>query len=121
MQVTLRAYASSLTRRSRRRLPHRTSTSRPGGARSTRSKRRRPQRLALIHFGVTDDPGPHLEELRGRLDEWASDVLGGGLDREALERAPDVYGRAMPLWQSYAGLARYWDKTGVSAATSASR
>jgi hypothetical protein len=27
----------------------------------------------------------------------------------------------MPLWQSYAGLRRYWDKTGVSAPTIASR
>ena len=85
-------------------------------------ERRRPERLALIHFGVTDDPGPHLEELRRRLDEWASDVLPeeDWIAKRSSE-LPDVYGRAMPLWQSYAGLARYWDKTGVSAATSASR
>ena len=85
-------------------------------------ERRRPERLALIHFGVTDDPGPHLEELRRRLAEWASDVLPreDWIAKRSSE-LPDVYGRAMPLWQSYAGLARYWDKTGVSAATSASR
>jgi glyoxylase-like metal-dependent hydrolase (beta-lactamase superfamily II) len=85
-------------------------------------ERRQPQRLALIHFGVADDPAPHLEELRRRLDEWASDVLPQKewIAKRASE-LPDVYEQAMPLWQSYAGLARYWDKTGASAATSASR
>ena len=85
-------------------------------------ERRQPQRLALIHFGVADDPGPHLEELRRRLDEWASDVLPQEewIAKRASE-LPDVYNRAMPLWQSYAGLARYWDKAGASATTSASR
>jgi glyoxylase-like metal-dependent hydrolase (beta-lactamase superfamily II) len=85
-------------------------------------ERRQPQRLALIHFGVADDPGPHLEQLRRRLDEWASDVLPE--DEWIAKRAselPDAYERAMPLWQSYAGLRRYWDKTGASAPTTASR
>jgi glyoxylase-like metal-dependent hydrolase (beta-lactamase superfamily II) len=85
-------------------------------------ERRRPQRLALIHFGVAEDPGPHLEELRRRLDEWASDVLPeeDWIAKRSSE-LPDFYERAMPLWQSYAGLSRYWDKTGASAATSAPR
>lgn len=85
-------------------------------------ERRQPERLALIHFGVADDPGPHLEQLRRRLDEWASDVRPeeDWIARRTSE-FPDVYERAMPFWQSYAGLSRYWDKTGVSATTSASR
>jgi glyoxylase-like metal-dependent hydrolase (beta-lactamase superfamily II) len=91
-------------------------------------ERRRPERLALIHFGVVEEPQPHLEELRRRLTEWAADVLPQEAwlaNREAELAAetenPDVYERAMPLWQSYAGLSRYWDKTGASAATSAAR
>ena len=91
-------------------------------------ERRDPDRLALIHFGVVEEPHPHLAQLRRRLREWTSDVLP---EREWLERReaelaaeaddPGVYQRAMPLWQSYAGLRRYWDNTGVSATTIASR
>lgn len=91
-------------------------------------ERRRPERLALIHFGVVDDPHPHLDELRRRLAEWASDarpeeewLANRRAELAAEAEHPEVYERAMPLWQSYAGLRRYWDKTGVSVATSASR
>jgi glyoxylase-like metal-dependent hydrolase (beta-lactamase superfamily II) len=91
-------------------------------------ERRRPTRLALIHFGVVDDPTPHLEQLGRRLGEWTADVLPeeDWLARRRLEvrsaaRDPGAYERAMPLWQSYAGLRRYWDKTGASAPTIASR
>jgi glyoxylase-like metal-dependent hydrolase (beta-lactamase superfamily II) len=94
-------------------------------------ERRAPARLALIHFGVVDDPGPHLEQLRERLRGWAADEAPEPewTERREQERAaestdPDVYERAMPLWQSYAGLRRYWDKlaeTGSGAPTIASR
>jgi glyoxylase-like metal-dependent hydrolase (beta-lactamase superfamily II) len=91
-------------------------------------ERRQPARLALIHFGVVDDPQPHLEQLRRRLAAWASDRVpedSWTAKREAElrteSRDPEAYELAMPLWQSYAGLRRYWDKTGVSAATIASR
>ena len=95
-------------------------------------ERREPARLALIHFGIVDDPGPHLDQLRRRLHEWAAEDLPEEdwlrhrtHEREAElaaeSRNPEAYERAMPLWQSYAGLRRYWDKTGVSAATIASR
>ena len=92
-------------------------------------ERREPQRLALIHFGVADDPGPHLDQLRQRLREWAAEDLAedAWLRRREAERAaessdPDVYERAMPLWQSYAGLRRYWDKLASTGdATIASR
>jgi glyoxylase-like metal-dependent hydrolase (beta-lactamase superfamily II) len=79
--------------------------------------RRDPQRLALIHFGVTDDPREHFAELRRRLRAWTA-LVGEGAGEEEFEAvamaelgddAPP-YVQAMPLWQSYAGLRRYWDK-----------
>jgi glyoxylase-like metal-dependent hydrolase (beta-lactamase superfamily II) len=81
-------------------------------------ERRAPQRLALIHFGVAEDAAAHLERLRGELDRLAA-VVGEGGDEQAFERAvhdamtpedEDAFERAAPLWQSYAGLKRYWDK-----------
>ena len=78
---------------------------------------RRPERLALIHFGVADDVDRHLAELRARLAEWASRVRDGATEEEfetaaAQDLGPDspAYEQAMPFWQSYAGLKRYWDK-----------
>src|SRR3954447_21755931 len=85
-------------------------------------ERRRPARLALVHFGVADDPGRHLGELRERLRTWAERVRDGATEQEFTERAlaeladPDPYERAMPLWQSYRGLRRYWEKRGEAAA-----
>jgi glyoxylase-like metal-dependent hydrolase (beta-lactamase superfamily II) len=80
--------------------------------------RRAPERLALIHFDVVSEPEPHLAELRRRLREWAALVERGaseeefvataGHDVDEAERAE--YDAAVPLWQSYAGLKRYWDK-----------
>jgi glyoxylase-like metal-dependent hydrolase (beta-lactamase superfamily II) len=78
---------------------------------------RRPERLALIHFGVTDEPAQHLAELRGRLRAWTERV-GDGASEEEFEAAALAelgddaapYEQAMPFWQSYAGLRRYWDK-----------
>jgi len=84
-------------------------------------ERRTPQRLALIHFAVADDPERHLAELRVRLEDWVARTDGDVTEpdfsesvrvdlREAGESAVDVYERAMPFWQSYAGLKRYWEK-----------
>jgi glyoxylase-like metal-dependent hydrolase (beta-lactamase superfamily II) len=78
---------------------------------------RRPERLALIHFGVADDPAEHLAELRRRLPAW-TDRVGEGASEEEFEAAAlaelgadaPPYEQAMPFWQSYAGLRRYWDK-----------
>jgi len=80
-------------------------------------ERRAPEQLALIHFGVADDVSRHLAELRRRLDTWAGRVEEGMSEAEFIEAAkadlPEgeraAYERAMPLWQSYAGLKRYWD------------
>jgi glyoxylase-like metal-dependent hydrolase (beta-lactamase superfamily II) len=80
-------------------------------------ERRAPRRLALVHFGVVDDVSRHLTELAARLDEWAGRVRDG-LDEEAFVAAArgdlpdderDAYDRAMPFWQSFRGLRRYWD------------
>jgi glyoxylase-like metal-dependent hydrolase (beta-lactamase superfamily II) len=79
--------------------------------------RRDPARLALTHFGVADDPHVHLPALRERLERWAAWVREGVGEDEFVARGlaelgddRDEYDRAMPLWQSYAGLRRYWDK-----------
>ena len=80
-------------------------------------ERRAPERLALIHFGVADDPREHLAELRRRLGSWTA-LVGDGATEEEFEAAAltelgddaPPYVQAMPPWQSYAGLRRYWDK-----------
>ncbi len=82
-----------------------------------RIERCEPQRLALIHFGIAHDVSRHLTELRERLDEWARRVEDGASEQEFVDAARgdlgaeevDDYDRAMPFWQSYAGLRRYWD------------
>jgi glyoxylase-like metal-dependent hydrolase (beta-lactamase superfamily II) len=79
--------------------------------------KREPQRLALIHFGVAEDVERHLAELQARLGEWAKRVRDGASEEEfeaaaARDLGPDrePYEQAMPFWQSYAGLVRYWEK-----------
>jgi glyoxylase-like metal-dependent hydrolase (beta-lactamase superfamily II) len=81
---------------------------------------RRPTSLALVHFGVAEDPGPHLAELRQRLADWSRRVEEGvteeafneSVRNDVIEAGGDVetYERAMPFWQAYAGLKRYWEK-----------
>ncbi len=80
-------------------------------------ERRGPQRLALIHFGVFADVERHLEELRRRLHGWAERVRAGASEEQFAAMAADdlaadqaAYEQAMPFWQSYAGLERYWEK-----------
>jgi len=83
-------------------------------------ERREPERLALIHFGVADDPVRHLAELQLELYDWAEFVHGGASEEEFVaychtelaDAGEDVaaYDAAMPLWQSYRGLKRWSDK-----------
>src|SRR6184192_2795730 len=83
-------------------------------------ERRAPERLALIHFGVADDVGRHLTELRLNLLDWAESVEGGATEEEFVEYAhaqlsdsredAPTYDFAMPLWQSYRGLKRWAEK-----------
>jgi glyoxylase-like metal-dependent hydrolase (beta-lactamase superfamily II) len=80
-------------------------------------ERRSPERLALIHFGVAEDPQRHLGELRRRLADWSERVRDGVGEEQFAELAAadlgadrEAYQQAMPFWQSYAGLKRYWEK-----------
>ena len=80
-------------------------------------ERRTPARLALIHFGVAADVERHLDELRGRLADWVARTEVGVTEeafsesvRANVESGLEEYERAMPFWQSYAGLRRYWEK-----------
>lgn len=83
-------------------------------------ERHAPDRLALVHFGVAEDPARHLAELRLELYDWAEFVLGGASEEEFVDyvRAElanagedlDTYDVAMPLWQSYRGIKRWVEK-----------
>jgi glyoxylase-like metal-dependent hydrolase (beta-lactamase superfamily II) len=83
-------------------------------------ERRQPARLALIHFGVADSPSEHLALVRAELATWTErgERLGEAdwvaAARRDLEAAvgdeADLWERAAPLWQSYLGMRRYWDK-----------
>jgi len=79
-------------------------------------RRREPERLALIHFGVHEDVGAHLHRLESELDRWAGRVRDGmsqedfvATARADLGEHADVYDRVAPLWQSYLGMQRYWE------------
>ena len=86
-------------------------------------ERRSPSRLALVHFGLAGDVPRHLGELRERLSQWVDRVAAGMSDEEFSAAAhADVaaedeseaaaYERAMPFWQSYAGLKRFLERNG---------
>jgi glyoxylase-like metal-dependent hydrolase (beta-lactamase superfamily II) len=78
---------------------------------------RRPERLALIHFGVHEDVDAHLDRLDAELDVWAARVRDG-MDQDAFVAAAEadagadaaLYNQVAPFWQSWYGLQRYWDK-----------
>jgi hypothetical protein len=70
---------------------------------------------------VFEDPQEHLPRMRERLRTWAERVRDGVSEEEfvraaeaELEGAAEPewgsYTQAGPLWQSYAGLKRYWEK-----------
>lgn len=88
---------------------------------------RRPARLLLPHFGVVDDPEEHLARVRTELAVWAERARAGteeefvraaeaDLGASADLGTAEVYQRAGPFSQSYAGLRRYWDKREETAA-----
>jgi glyoxylase-like metal-dependent hydrolase (beta-lactamase superfamily II) len=87
-------------------------------------ERREPERLALIHFGVADDPQRHLADLRLELYDWSEFVRGGATEEEFIEygraelsnagESTPTYDGAMPLWQSYRGLKRWAEKLAPS-------
>jgi glyoxylase-like metal-dependent hydrolase (beta-lactamase superfamily II) len=80
-----------------------------------------PARLALTHYGATEDVAAQLAEVGRRLDEWAELVRTGDHDAfvtavvAQIEAAVDAetalaYTQAAPPEQLYAGLERYWRK-----------
>jgi len=78
-------------------------------------RRRKPDRLALIHFGIHDDVSSHLDRLEAELDKWAKRVRDGMTQDEFVAAAradlntdADDYDQVAPLWQSWVGLERYW-------------
>ena len=84
-------------------------------------ERRAPERLALIHFGLFEDVEYHLGQTRQELRTWVERVQAGTSEDEFVEEArrdlldtsdwdAPYYERAAPLWQSYAGLKRWWEK-----------
>jgi hypothetical protein len=86
-----------------------------------------PERLAMTHFGASEDVSAHLQEVSARLDQWAQRARTMERDafissvREEIERTggADVaaaYEQAAPAHQLYAGLERYWRKRAQAAA-----
>ena len=81
----------------------------------------RPERLAMTHFGSSEDVGHQLDELDARLDAWGSLARDGGHEafvravRAEIERggsreyAP-AFEQAAPVEQLFAGYDRYWSK-----------
>ena len=89
-------------------------------------ERRSPERFALTHFGVAEDTEEHLARMREALARAAERVRSGLSQEEfmAATRADvlasdegDVsyYERAGPVWQTYLGLKRYWEKLAEAA------
>jgi glyoxylase-like metal-dependent hydrolase (beta-lactamase superfamily II) len=81
----------------------------------------RPRRLAMTHFGSSVDVDAQLDELDGRLDEWAQLAREGGREsfiatiqgqirRDGSPEQAATYQQAAPAEQLYAGYERYWSK-----------
>jgi glyoxylase-like metal-dependent hydrolase (beta-lactamase superfamily II) len=97
---------------------------------------RRPSRLALTHFGMVEEPQPHLALMKQALDEQAElvrDLLErhGDTDEavaafvaEVERRSREAVGRELagrfevgsPVEQRWLGLRRYWQQRGVVSA-----
>ena len=96
-------------------------------------ERRQPDRLALVHFGVAEDVADHLGRLRQELATWAEraerqgpaaewvEAVHRDLAADVGEEEADRWYSAVPLWLSYAGLRRYWDKRREAEAASGPR
>jgi glyoxylase-like metal-dependent hydrolase (beta-lactamase superfamily II) len=81
----------------------------------------RPRRLAMTHFGDSEDTDAQLDELDRRLDAWAERARGQEQDEFIAEMEAEIEAGTAPVWldsfalaatpdQQYAGLRRYWRK-----------
>jgi glyoxylase-like metal-dependent hydrolase (beta-lactamase superfamily II) len=81
----------------------------------------RPERLAMTHFGSSEDVADQLAELGSRLDRWADWVrtqdletfvagIQAEIEPESGSELAATYRQAAPPEQLYAGLERYWRK-----------
>ena len=83
-----------------------------------------PRRLAMTHFGASEDVGEQFDEVRRRLDERAQRAreldhdqfvseVQAAIEREAEPGSAPAYEQAAPADQMYQGLERYWRKATV--------
>ena len=83
-----------------------------------------PRRLAMTHFGASEDVGEQFDEVRRRLDERAQrareldhdrfvNEVQAEIEREAEPGSAPAYEQAAPADQMYQGLERYWRKATV--------
>jgi glyoxylase-like metal-dependent hydrolase (beta-lactamase superfamily II) len=80
-----------------------------------------PARLAVTHFGIYEDVGPHIATMHEALDRWAALALETDQQSYAaamvaeMQQAPDAaatqaFLQAMPPDTLWPGLDRYWSK-----------
>jgi glyoxylase-like metal-dependent hydrolase (beta-lactamase superfamily II) len=78
-----------------------------------------PERLAMTHFGSSEDVAEQIAELGSRLDRWAEWVrtqdretfvagIQAEIEPDAESELAATYRQAAPPDQLYAGLERYW-------------
>jgi glyoxylase-like metal-dependent hydrolase (beta-lactamase superfamily II) len=86
-----------------------------------------PTHLGITHYGVVDDPGPHLDAIADDLRHEA-ELIRGGIDEDeyvdhmkrlivdgGAEARLDDYAVTVPLHQNYAGLRRWLERLGADA------
>jgi glyoxylase-like metal-dependent hydrolase (beta-lactamase superfamily II) len=81
----------------------------------------RPRRLAMTHFGSSQEVDRQFDELSARLEAWATLARDGGHDafvsrvqeeilRDGSQQQAATYEQAAPVEQLFAGYQRYWAK-----------
>jgi glyoxylase-like metal-dependent hydrolase (beta-lactamase superfamily II)/cell division septum initiation protein DivIVA len=89
----------------------------------------RPERLAMTHFGSSEDVEQQLAELSERLDSWTAlartedldtfvTVVENEITRSGSPHLRGSYVQAAPPEQLYLGLERYWHKRDTTAEAS---
>jgi glyoxylase-like metal-dependent hydrolase (beta-lactamase superfamily II) len=82
----------------------------------------RPRRLAMTHFGATEDVEHQLDELDARLDAWSTLARDEGREtfvsdvqqeirRDGTPEQAAAYEQASPVELLFAGYERYWSKS----------